>query len=389
MDTASPNIQLLLLCCRHHAGTATADEIATFLAAHDVGWDALIPESINHHLLPIIYKGLKKVEVPHGIMRTMRQLYLQIVAQNVQMTEALHSITRFLADAKITTCAIKGPVLASEAFGSISWRLFSDLDLIVPRTQLLQAIDALSRHGFNLSAPVSTIDRTLYLKTQQEWTLVDASGKIHLDVKPAVISHTISPSQLTEQLFAIHNTVTNKEIRGIPAPNADIMLLLVCMHGVHAKWNKLSQVMDVAGLILRNTINWKALLETAKTWGQARSLLMGLALCSELVHIDLPEEIRQRLAPDPKLRLLVEETSAELLAPNHDFDPEPYEKWRFERLTRDSVADRISTGFRQFMTLSSKDIEYIKLPTWLAFLYPIVRFLRLARINRDRQIKPV
>ncbi len=310
-------------------------------------------------------------------MRNLRQTYMQIAAQNVQLTETLHKITNKLTEANISILAIKGPVLASQAFGSISLRIFSDLDLVVPQKKLLQAVDLLTENGFSIECPGPKIDRKLYLNTQQEWTLVDASRKIVLDIKSPVISHTISPSSLTKKLFSVSSSVTNSEIRNIPAPNAEIMLLIVCMHGVHEKWAKLSQVMDVCGLVQSNVIHWESLLRTAKKWGQTRSLLMGLALSSELVGIELPKEIRQMINRESLIKVLVQSTITELLSPDHNFALGPKEKWRLERQTRDSLPDRIAAGFRQITTLSPKDIECIHLPKLLFSLYPIVRIVRL------------
>lgn len=373
----NPETHLLLLCCRHHAKTISTEQLSTFISTNKIKWHTLIPLSLNHHLLPIAYKSLKKTDIPNDIMRNLRQIYMQIVAQNVQLTESLHKITNKLIKANIPTLSIKGPVLASQAFGSISLRLFSDLDLIVPQKHFLQAIDLLTKNEFQVKCPSPKIDRKLYLKTQQEWILVDANHKIIIDIKPTLISHTISPLSLTKKLFDISNTVTNPEIRNITAPNAEIMLLIVCMHGVHAKWAKLSQVIDTCGLIQSNDIDWESLLETAKKWGQTRSLLMGLALCSELIKIDLPKEIRQKLEKEPKIQTLVQETITELLSPKHNFDPGPKEKWKLERQTRDSFTDKIAAGLRQTTTLSPKDIEWIPLPKPLFFLYPIVRLARL------------
>ncbi len=377
LPTMNPETHLLLLCCRHQAKTITTEQLTTFISTNKIPWHTIIPLALNHHLLPIVYKSLKKTDAPNDIIRNLRQLYMQIVAQNVQLTESLHKTTNKLTKANIPTLSIKGPVLASQAFGSISLRLFADLDLIVPQKQFLKAIDLLTKIGFHVECPSTKIDRKLYLKIQQEWILVDASHKIFLDIKPTLISHTISPLSLTKKLFAASNTVTNSEIRNIPAPNAEIMLLIVCIHGVHAKWAKLSQVMDTCGLIRSNDINWDSLLETAKEWGQTRSLLMGLALCSELIEIYLPKELRQIIKKEPKIQTLVQDTITELLSPKHNFDPSPKEKWRLERQTRDSFKDKITTGFRQTTTLSPKDIEWIPLPKPLFFLYPIVRLARL------------
>ena len=380
----TPDTQLLLLCCRYHAETTSTQELASYISKNKIHWHKLIPLTLHHHILPIVYQSLKKATrassdnlIPSDTMRDIRNLYMRIVAQNVHLTESLHQIISLLRKENIQVLAIKGPVLASQAFGSISLRLFSDLDLIIPEKNLLQAIDILEASGFQAERPSIQTSRKAYLKTQQDWLLASSDKKIILDIKPSVISHTISRPGLTKKLFLISKTVSNADIRSIPAPNNEIMLMLVCMHGTHETWTKLSQVMDVCGLVQSENVDWPRLLQTAQQWGQSRALLIGLSICSELIGIVLPKEIRQRIDKDTKIKKLAHETTVELLSSTHNFKPHSKDKWRMERQTRDSFRDKIRCALRQTLTPTTLDIEWIKVPQKLFFIYPLIRIARL------------
>ncbi len=388
MNTAThttPETQLLLLCCRIYTNTISTEELTTFISTHKIQWHTIIPLALNHHLLPIAYQSLKKVAresqtdlIPSDIINELRYLYMRIVAQNVRLTESLHQISTILEKVKIPVLSIKGPVLASQAFGSISLRLFSDLDLIIPSKDILQAIDVLEADGFQMERPSTQTNRNAYLKTQQDWLLASDDKKIILDIKPSLISHTISSPALTKKLFLISKTVSGTDIRNLPAPNTEIMLLLVCMHGTHETWTKLSQVMDVCGLVQAGKIDWSMLFKTAQQWGQSRSLLMGLSICSELIGIVLPQEIRKKIDKDTKIQKLAQETITELLSAAHKFKPHSKDKWDMERKTRDSFIAKIRCGLRQILTPTSLDIEWAKLPHSLFFMYPLIRLARLA-----------
>jgi hypothetical protein len=115
---------------------------------------------------------------------------------------------------------------------------------------------------------------------------------------------------------------------------------------------------------------------------------MGLGLCSELIGIILPKEIQQRINKATSIKQLVHETIAELLAAKHNFKPESKVKWRMERKTRDSFIDKIRCGLRQALTPTTLDIEWIRMPQRLFFIYPLIRLARLTisttRFARDK-----
>lgn len=381
--STSKEIQLLLLCSRIQFGTADIEEISN-IAISSLNRSVLIRLARSHHVLPILYQTLKKAAkttneefVPQKILDELKDMYLRIAAHNVYATENLFQILDFLESRKIKAVPVKGPVLAKQTYGSISMRQFSDLDLVISQKDLLTAIKSLCQTGYSVARPPKGTNRTAYLKTRQDWILSNTDGSIVLDIKPAVISHTIARPFLTDALVKNSVPLAMDDSRCINAPSPETMLLVVCIHGVHETWAGLSQVADVAGLVANPNLDWPGLLEIAQSWRQMRTLLTGLCLCSKTLGVNLPQEVTHAIEKDITAKRIADAAFRDLVSPAHIFSVESKTKWRMERATRDTFVDMLRCAMRQFMTPSMLDLNAVNLPPVLFFLYTPVRLLRL------------
>ena len=162
------------------------------------------------------------------------------------------------------------------------------------------------------------------------------------------------------------------------APTPEAMLLVVCMHGAHEEWTKLSQVADATGLVQTPGLDWELVLRTARRWKQTRALLIGLDVCRQLVGVELPSEVSASITRDGAARRLADTVVHEFLSPRHNATTHTRAKWRFERQSRDNVVDRIQCLIRQALTPSVVELNLVRLPPWLWWFYLLLRPCRLA-----------
>ena len=386
-----PRTQLLLLCVRVHAGTSPQEELLKFLVHNKMlpsrrrlSWQEVIPLALNHHLLPFLYKTLKDVQrasdeeiVPHSVIAKLRDMYMAAAAHNVCHVEALHDIQTYLLVNGIAAIPLKGALLADMAFDSTSMRQFEDIDLVIERRSLLSAIALLKDEGYTVERPPPATHPAAYAATYQDWMLTDREHGLCLDIKPSVISRAIASNRCTASLVQSACAYPIDGNRTIVAPTPEAMLLIVCMHGVHETWAKLSQVADVAGMIRSTGISPKTLIALARDWRQVRALCVGLELSRLLIGVVLPDEATELIRTDAVARRLANDSAKELCSASHVLKTPSRVKWRMERQSRDSLRDAIRCGWRQFFTPTSLDLEWVRLPQALFPLYPLVRLARL------------
>ena len=153
---------------------------------------------------------------------------------------------------------------------------------------------------------------------------------------------------------------------------------MLCLHGTKHCWPRLSMVSDIAWLMAASNIRWDEVLERARRLGSLRMILLGTALAGSLFEISLPEPILRGVAADRSVPTLAAQVTAGLLqtqAPGSNilgagaFHMRARERWR----------DRVRYFVRLTTRVGVEDWQMADLPSWLVFLYPVLRFPRLLR----------
>ena len=302
----------LLCACASPAYAAKTTEF--FRAGAAVDWSRFMALATNHHVLPLVQRALKSrpESVPAAWLGRLRASQTAIAAYNLRAAATLRRLQERLAADGIPLVPIKGPALAWLAYGDVALRQFEDLDLIVRRGDLLQAVAILEQEGFRLRELAAGVDRRAFLETWQNWAL-EKPGFPPLDLKPVLISHALSDPASADFMEAACRPLPAAAAAGLRAPGPAAMLLAVCLDGAGEMWVKLSAVADVGALLAQHAdLDWVRVLDEAKRWGQRRSLLVGARLAEILLDAKPPEAFRTGLAGDSTARRLAETAAARL-----------------------------------------------------------------------------
>jgi hypothetical protein len=135
-------------------------------------WDWLVQEPALASLLPLIHYSVPDSSLPLSVAARERcaQAYYQTVARNMliyqelsRILEALHARPFEIRNSKfeiqvspsaIPTVVIKGAALAMTLYPSIGLRPIGDLDLLVPRARLAEAVACLKTLDYNEIVPL-------------------------------------------------------------------------------------------------------------------------------------------------------------------------------------------------------------------------------------------
>ena len=355
-QTTRPEIELLLCCARTHPSPEISQQIQT-LVQQTLDWPYLIQTAARHSILPLLYQNLKTLcpeTVPKSVLSELRNFFHTNAAHNLFLTQELLKILNLLQDNDIPAIPFKGPVLAASVYGNLALRQFGDLDIWVDSKDFLTAIDLLTVQGYQTSK--TSLIQTgltrlalykLYIEyNAYEYSLNSVDNQVQIDLHKSITSKSFFLFQLDfEYLWKRLEPIS---LFGTEVPNLhpEDLLLILCVHASKHGWERLGWICDVAQFVLvYQQMDWKLLIEQAKTLGCERMLLIGLLLAQQLLGIYLPEPIHQSIEANPTSKLLAMQVRQGLFNESFIFDASPKFSYSFRMMERPQDKFRYSVGF--------------------------------------------
>ena len=121
---------LLLACSK-----VSADEVVVRSLAGQVrDWEKFVRYAEWHELAPLVCHPLmlySAASLPPAISEYFLTNGREIAQRNLLLTAELLRITHAFRTDNIRAIPYKGPVLAASAYGTLAWRSFCDLDILV------------------------------------------------------------------------------------------------------------------------------------------------------------------------------------------------------------------------------------------------------------------
>jgi len=375
MQVASANDELLLCGAR----TSRALRLRE-LAARDVDWEYLFQLARRHSIVPLVYIQLQEHAsdlVPQQFLNKLKKHYFENSARNTLLTAELCRLINLFRDEGIEAIPYKGPVLALFAYGDIALRRFVDLDVIVKKSDVLNARDILLKSGYTPSRSLSLDQQEMLLRTQHNMQFSRDNHRLiielHWEVAPHLFASTVNGERLWQDLITI-------DLNGTPVKtfSAEDLLFSLCVHGSRHLWERLGWICDIAELIARQPLNWPALLERAAVADTERMFLLGVHLAQRLLDAPVPHEVKQRCDADQRLLSLADNIIEHLFnGPTH-VPATSREIFKYNIGVRKTLSARARYLLYMFRPTDS-DLEAHSLPSSLSFAYYLTRPFRLFR----------
>lgn len=358
--------RLALEAVRSDSSDAKLRELAT----SDVEWDALRQTAIWQGVLPLVYSRLKAAAgdlVPVSTLAELRSLYIANAQRNYRLTRKLLKALAALASRGIEAVPFKGPALAVQAYGDVTLRSFSDLDLLICHKDLSATRDLLAGLGYHPEPEMDSPDGQRLLISDNEYTFSDgdASLDVHWNITEKFLAFRLEPQLLWDGLDSC--LLMDKPVRVLSPENT---LLMLCINGVREEWRTLKPTLDVSHLCSAHPgLDYSLVLERAQSLGACRIVALGLRLAEELAGLSLPDSVHTWVGAEPGVAPLVKEVFKYLFSESQGHATFA----AFYRRSRERLLDRIVFS----LTPNPKDWSAVTLPTRLRFLYYAVRPLRL------------
>lgn len=385
---------LLLACARTSLDAVARGRIDSLLRG-PIRWAPLVEAAKAHGVLPLLHASLTSAGsalVPAPVQERIRRDVRANVHHTLFLTAELLRLLAAFDEAGLTAVPFKGPVLAAMAYGDVTLREFSDLDIFVRRSELAPIVRLLLARGYlsdthdggaaterAIAADGEVAYRgpsyyTFYradgrCRIDLQWRMADRFFAFSLDAGPAVWDFGRVP-------------LAGRAVQTFAATDA---LLILCVHGSKHQWEKLKWICDVAECIRaqHHAIDWRALFLNGSRLRAGRMVRFGLHLAHDVLDAVLPPEVSRQLQSDRALAALAQEWRATLTG-RAAASPSDPPRLAFYLRTKDGWRDRARFCLiyvRQFVAAlvkpTARDTGWIPLPQPLQPLYYVLRPVRV------------
>jgi hypothetical protein len=373
-----PEFELVLLCATPAKEERHNSRIRA-LVDQDLDWARVEEFADWHRLVPLLYWELKATR-PDRIPPSIADSFERNMRNNLLLTGELFRVLSLFDRAGIPAIPFKGPALAAGVYGNLALRTFGDLDVLVPPADAWRARDLLLGEGYRSNLQLHPARRQDYLRSYDEFTLYgdNALLEIHWGFIPPHFSISLDTAAFLERREQL--LLGN---RSIPSLRPEDLLLVLCVHGAKHCWTHFGLVADIAWLMTKHSLPSQALLARAKEAGCHRIVLVAAKLACEVLEAPLAEPVARAIDADPAVSVLAGEVLDAIFGKRHD-ETDILSSARLHMRMRERLRDRLRYAFRLLTRPGVEDWQMIDLPAALSFLYPVLRYPRLALKYRSK-----
>jgi hypothetical protein len=386
VTTLSPEAELILCCARTQPNAQTTERIRVLLE-RELDWPTLVGTALVQRVAPLLYTWLSTIRpeaVPTGVLADLEARFLANAERDLLLVAELPRVMTAFESRGVRAIPFKGPLIAAALYQNLALRRFYDLDILVHPYDVLGAKDALRSLGYRQEGFAGA----------WEWHFMEERGRWPVDLHERVTPRYFPSPASFDELWEKLEPVSLQDIPILTLAPAHLLLVLSLQLAKDCRQCKqrLAQICDAAELVRTYPdLDWEFILQRARAIGILRIVLLELQLVNHLLDAPLPEGVLQAVRADRRVRSLADRVNARLFprpgAPVQAVRAEPgihrvdsgfYLSSR-ERL-RDKagyVFERAGVRLLPLITPTDRDRRFVALPRALAFLYYLVRPVRV------------
>jgi hypothetical protein len=300
---------------------------------------------------------------------------------NLGMVAHLGRILDVFSSQGLQVIPLRGPVLATRAYGNVSLRTLGDLDLLVREEDLDGARGALEHAGFTPAPSYESLSPDFYRRWGNAYRYFTPDFRdlgLHWRLSDPYWRMELQEARIWEQTVV-------KDWMGRPLLgfSAEDQLLNLCVQGAQHAWDRLILVSDLAETLRSEDVDWVTLLARAESIGAGRMVFVGLNLARTLLDAPVPLEVRAAIRADPAVRRLAGHSRRVLMGQAVG----PLAEYGYHIQSRDTVGDQLQFLAGSLLTPSTDDLHGvgIRLPAWAVRVRRPIRLARKYWGRRNRR----
>lgn len=377
---AQPEVNLLLCCSRTKLDASIKKQI-NLLVQQDIDWDYLISLAAKHGVLPLLFNSLNNTcpeIIPKEILSKLRCYFQSNVQRNLLLTSQLLKILEIFQANGVNAVPFKGPMLAVSVYGNPAYRQFCDLDLLVHKKDFLKAKELLLCNQYQLR--LSKMEE-IFLSNHAFQTSFQHSNRMsNIDLHWGIAPRK---PRLNSRFNCLWSDLESISIGGKSFSSFSPESTLV-IQGINAtkepQKQSLKQICDLNEIIQKYpNLSWDKVLYQARKLGCQRLLLISLCLTQKIYGTTLPNEIVQSILSVPVVQELAEKLKQRFFLDTNQLEKKVSKSYFVNRYNFQAtdIRDRIPYLFDKIVTPHSEDRQFVSLPSFLYYLYYVIRPIRL------------
>ncbi len=265
-----------------------------------IDWDYIFRTAEEHRIVPILFKQLKaafKSHIPESICNKFQTRFQEIAAYNFARSTQLIKLINLLQTHNFPVLSYKGMTLAELAYGDVTLRQFTDIDLFVKKKDFSEIKKLLISNDCRSVWTLTAKQEHAVLKYDYEFPFYCSEVNTLVEVHWAFVESFFAFDCDTEKLWKRIGLVTLYG-KKIPTLSAVDYLIVLCAHGSKHFWKRLGWICDLDRLVRNTEIDWDSVLKLAVETGSLRMVWLGLYLSTEILKTELPGFINEKIQKD-------------------------------------------------------------------------------------------
>jgi hypothetical protein len=336
-----------------------------FGALEGVDWERVIATARAHGVAPLLATRLAG-RAPEGPREELRAELRRSVASALLHERILREVAVLAGGAGIDLIVLKGQALSLEAWGGIGLRPSLDVDVLVRHGDAGRLAGLLRDAGWHLAMDLTPDEWRRVLRTHPEWSLWKDGS---LDLHWTLVAREGAFALGTDEIFRASRTI---DVGGLEARTLSLphLVLFLAVHGCKHFWERFEWIASFHAIASKEGIDWDETWALARRLRAARRLTIALHLAARCFggEAGVPGD---RAALE-NVEWTVSRWFARSPAPERGS-----ERQRVAAPTFDTRADAWRSWLAAVFQPRVSDWRELPLPDSLAFLYPLLRPVRL------------
>jgi len=298
----NPELRFVAACCRWPDDELRRARVSAF--AEDVGdWERVAALTGAHRVEGLVRNAIRSAspEVPAGVAVKIEAMAEAVRGEALQAVSETLRLGRLLAERGIAYRILKGSPVAAIAYGTVTMKNSVDIDLLVPRDDVVRTAALLREAGYDQARPWRTLDETEF----QSWAVV-AKEACFISDRAQVDLHwdLLDQPELLTGLDAWADPMTVPLIgeAGVPTLPPAVHLAYLAGHGAMSGWSRLKWLADFAAFIAVHPQDRRErLCSEARRMTGGRPVDQGLILAEWLLGGGLPAPDQEDLPATQRL----------------------------------------------------------------------------------------
>jgi len=296
----SPEQRLIVLCCCTRPASEQMDTIGKLLD-QALDWNCILSTAAMHGLSGLLYSNLRNYRAggreARGSMERLKAEYHAIAYRNVLFSRAYKHILKTFNNEHIKVMPFKGIAFIHDIYHNIALRPFTDIDIIIEKSSLVraeQALQALGYHKKKMSA--SKLKRHFHSIFWQKQGEMTTFVELHWDIDFADSPYRIQISDFWQRAQR-----SDAGTQTVYSMSLEDSIIANCFHIIRGdcpgQLMPLKNFCDLSEIITRHhsQINWQTLTDRSEQYRVTRPVYLVLFLLEELFRAPVPIDVISEL----------------------------------------------------------------------------------------------